>query len=502
MAARNSFAIARWRRTINLVLQAALFLTLFGGLNYLALHHGWRWDLTNHRRHTLSEETKANLRSLEQPVRIIVTIDPHSTDPDLFQANRDIRGMLREYVNYTQQKSSAIGPAGRVTVEELDVYKNQREAEQLQIDQPNVVLALCGDRRKMIPLSEFYEIREGAAVAFRGEQVITSAILSVSNPNRPHIYFLAGHGEMQPGDVDPSRGLSVWAEELRLRNLTVSVIDLSQTKAVPDDAALVVIAAPQGRYSPVEVELLRRYLADRAGRVFILLAPVFRHGLDDLLYDWGLVADDVIIAEPNPANVTELNELRINAFAPHPVTQPLIDNQFSVFLGPLTRVVRPDPGRPLDNSLRAEVLAATSESAWGERDYRQQNVTYNPGIDLKGLPGFEPRNRLGVAVSSERVTPPKDLPFSVRGGRMVLFGNADFLSNSRIAAPGNLAIALNTVEWCIDRDVDLNTLPRPIERYQINLSQADLGRLRISLLFILPGLAALFGFVIYWTRRS
>jgi len=31
----ESYRAARWLRTINLVLQAVLFLTLFGGLNYL-----------------------------------------------------------------------------------------------------------------------------------------------------------------------------------------------------------------------------------------------------------------------------------------------------------------------------------------------------------------------------------------------------------------------------------------------------------------------------------
>ena len=339
------------------------------------------------------------------------------------------------------------------------------------------------------------------AVAFRGEQVVASAILSVSSAERPHVYFLAGHGEAQPGDTNETNGLSVFAEQMRLRNLEVSVIDLAQTKAVPDDAALVIIAAPQGRYDPFEVELLRRYLSERAGRAMILLPPGVRHGLDDLLYDWGLVADDVVIAESDPANVTEQNELRIAAFWPHPITQALLDNQFSLYLG-LSRVVRPDPGRPLDNSLSATVLAATSETAWGERDYRQRDDTYNPGIDLKGLAGFEPKKRLGVVVSSERITPPKDLPFSVRGGRIVLFGNADFAVNARIGAPGNLAFLLNSVEWCVDRDVQLNTLPRPIERYQINLSQADVGHLRISLLFILPGLAAVFGIIVYWTRRS
>lgn len=497
MAIRHTFAFARWTRTLNLVLQAFLLLTFFGGLNYLALNYGWRWDLTNHRRHTLSEETQAYLRSLEQPVKLIITSNINTSDPDANQAFRDIRGLLREYTTATASK-----PNGKILVEELDVYRNQLRAEALGIDDTHIVVAICNDRTTIIPWTDFYETRERMAVAFKGEQVVTSAILSVSNPNRPKIYFLAGHGEMRPSDVNAAQGLSVFADEMRQRNLQVLSIDLTMEKKVPEEADLLVIAAPQGPFDAFEVELLRRYLSERAGRIVIMLPPATNHGLDDLLYDWGLVADDVVVIEPDPANVTEAGELRINAFAPHPITQSLIDNQLAGYLGPLTRVVRPDPGRPLDNALRIDVLAATSETAWGERDYLATSVSYNPGIDLKGLAGFEPFGRLGVAVASERVTPPKDLPFSVRGGRVVLFGNADFAANARIVAPGNLTLALNAIEWCVDRDVQINTAPRPIERYQINLSKADLTKLRISLLVILPGLAALFGIFVYWTRRS
>jgi ABC-type uncharacterized transport system involved in gliding motility auxiliary subunit len=496
MAIRHTFAFARWMRTLNLVLQAVLLLTFFGGLNYLALNYGWRWDLTNHRRHTLSEETLAYLRSLEQPVKLVITTNPNTNNADANQAFRDIQGLLREYTTATAAKND-----GKVLVEELDIYRNQLRAEALGIDEAHLVVAICNDRTTIIKWSDFYETRERVAVAFKGEQVVTSAILSVSNPERPKIYFLAGHGEMRPSDVNAARGLSVFADELRQRNLQIEAIDLTMQKEVPEDADLVVIAAPQGRFDPFEVELLRRYVSERAGRIVAMLPPATSHGLDDLLYDWGLVADDVIVLEPDPANVTEAGELRINAFLPHPITQSLIDNQFAAYFG-LTRVVRPDPGRPLDNALRVEVLGATSDTAWGERDYRGTSAAYNPGIDLKGLAGFEPANRLGVMVTSERVTPPKDLPFSVRGGRLVLFGNADFAANARIVAPGNLTLALNAIEWCVDRDVQINTVPRPIERYQINLSKADLGKLRISLLVILPGLAALFGIVVYWTRRS
>ena len=52
------------------------------------------------------------------------------------------------------------------------------------------------------------------------------------------------------------------------------------------------------------------------------------------------------------------------------------------------------------------------------------------------------------------------------------------------------------------RDTQLNIPARPIERFQLSLSQEELVRLRLGLFFIVPGLAALLGLLVYWTRRN
>jgi hypothetical protein len=499
MARLHSFGAARWMRTINLVLQAVLFLSLIGGLNYLALHHSWRFDLTATRRYSLSPETLAHLAALEQSVTLVVTLERKSDNDYVAQAFRDVHGLLREYVNATASK-----PNGRVTVQYLDVYQQRREADQLGIDQPNIVLALSADRtrRRAILHQELYVVKERETQAFAGEQAITAAILDVSQSTRQRIYFVSGHGEMSPEDVDTRRGLSVLADELRMRNFELATLNLANERRVPEDAALLFIAAPSaGRFHPSEVERLRIYLREHAGRIILLLPPLINPGLDDLLYDWGVLADDVIVYDNDATNTTETGYLLIPPFTQHQITQVLFDYETPLTLG-LTRVVRPDPGRPLDENLRVTILAATAASAWGERDLRLQSTPrFDPTVDLKGQPHLEPRDRLSVAVASERVSP-KNLPLSVPSARLVVFGNADFASNQRIATPGHLAVLLSAIDWCIYRDARLKTPPRPIQRYQLNLSQHEIVRLRYSLLLVLPGAAAILGLLVYWARRT
>jgi hypothetical protein len=494
----ESFRATRWIRTLNLVLQAVLFTTLCGGLNYLALHYSWRTDLTHSRRYSLSPETLSYLKELTRPVRVVVTL----TEESDAQTLTDVRSLLREYTYATEANEKGV----RLTVEYLDVYQRRRDAEQLGLDQPNAILFLSGEQRRVVTAGELYRIvRRGSVVDkkdFRGEQAFTAAILDVSSSERKKIYFLTSHGELRLDDVDPRTGLSALAADLRLRNFALDALDINYTRKVPDDAALVIVAAPQGVESFVQ-EQLRQYLSTRAGRVILMLAPRTNAGLDDLLYDWGVMVDDDVIYDTSQESSTETGDLIIFPHQAHPITQTLIDRNIPLSIGP-TRSLRPEPGRAQGSGLNVTTLAATSESAWGERNYRRRGVPeYNPGVDIKGLPQMDPANCLGVAVAAERVQARGNLPFSVRSGRLVVFGTADLVTNNRLqGAPGNYNLFLNAINWTVDRDTQLNIPPRPVEKFQLALSQQELLRLRYCLLLLVPGAAALLGLMVYWSRRT
>ena len=493
----DSFRTARWVRTLNLVLQAVLFVTFFAGLNYLARYHPWRFDLTQQHRYSLSPETLAYLQTLSRPVRIVVTLTPNSETADIAQAYSDVSALLREYTYATETD-----PNRRVTVEFLDVYQRRREADQLGIDQPDTIVLLCGDRRRTVTLGEIYRLEGKVKTAFRGEEAFTAAILDVSSPGKKKIYFLTGHGELNPEDVDPVRGLSLLRDELRARNFDVDRFELTSSTRIPADAALLVVVAPQGRYTPAEEEQLRQYLGAGAGRMIILLEPTQPFGLGNLLLDWGILVDDDLIYDTGADNMTEEGDLIVRFYLPHPITQTLIDRQMPLRLGP-ARSLRPDPGRKLGNDLKITTLAVSSTTAWGEVSYRQRTAPeFNPGYDIKNdRAGLEPRDHLAIAMASERVSARAGLDFSVRGGRLVVFGTGDLIANNRISGAANLNIILGAVNWTVDRDTQFNIPVRPIERFSLSLSAGELARLRNSLLFLLPGAALVLGLVVYWTRR-
>jgi len=491
----ESYRAARWLRTTNLVLQAVLFLTLFGGLNYLAIHYHWRFDLSQHHRYSLSPETVSYLQELKRPVRIVVTLTPDSDNPDTVQAYHDLQNLLREYVYITATNHDASADRdGRIHVEYLDVYKNRREAEALGVDQPDVILFVgATDTRRTVAINELYDYEHRRRTSFKGEQTVTAALLDVSNPQRKKICFLTGHAEMSPDDVKPMRGLSVLRDQLRLRNFEVETLNLSITRRIPEGVDLILICAPTGRFQPFEEELLRQYLTSRAGRIILTLDYGRECGLGGLFSDWGVRVDDDVILDTNPEFVADNGDLMIRQLdGSHPISKSLVDYNLALRIS-LPRSVRPDPDRSPDRALKVSVLATSSPSSWGEFSYLvQRPLVFDAGTDLRGP--------LGVMVASERVTP-GSLPLSVPGGRLVVIGTGDVFSNRRLADQGCQALSLNAVNWAVDRDTQLHFPPRPIERFQLSLSQEQLARLRLGLLFALPGAVGLLGFFVYWTRR-
>jgi hypothetical protein len=488
----ESFRATRWVRTLNLILQAVLVLTLFGGLNYVAKNHPSRFDLTEHRKFSLSPETLSYIKNLQRPVHIILT---HSPDSD----NPEVRGLIDEYVHATIDR-----PAGKITKEYLDVYQGRRRSEELGVDQADVILLISGGKQRVIRVHELYTLKNRKRDLFRGEQVLTAAMLDVSSSGRDKIYFVSGHGEYRIDNPAPHTGLTELRDQLKLRNFEIETVDFTLNRKVPADARLLVIVAPQDKFPPQEQEMLRKYLSQDAGRMLVFLAPgrtTAQLGLDELLLDWGVLVHHDLILDTGSENVTDNGEILIRTFsAIHPISKAMGDYGFALRLG-RARSVFPDPGRTLGSGLNTVAIAVTSKTAWGERGSQRNELRYDPGIDTGPNPLMEPQERLGVVVASERLAVRDNLPFSVPGGKIVVFGSGDIIANGRLDN-ASLLLALNAVNWAVDRDRQLSIPPRPVERFHLALSSAEFTRLRYALLLALPGAAMALGLIVYWTRRT
>lgn len=486
----NEFSFMRRLRATNRVLQIVLILVLVLSLNIVSTKYFSRVDLSKAGNFTLSAESKAYINQLDDTVDIIVTIPNDTEIPESQQIHKHLKKLFREYTATSTRNGRSY-----IRVEFVDIYRQRKRAQELSnqynLTQENIILVAMGERTSEVLQVDLYEVEDNQITGFRGEKAITSAIIEVSAKDKNKIFFLTGHGEMRLDDVDPLRGLSELNNFLRERNYMLATLDLSVTSKVPEDADLVVVPAPQASLLPEEVEKLRRYMSERNGRTIVFIDPGRRHGMEDLFYDWGILAEDMAIVDNGPDFRSQEGDIIIRRFSKHPITELLIDYQITALFG-RPRPIRIDPAALRDPGLKVTQIIGTSDQSWAERDYRKNNIPkFDPKRDLRGP--------ITVAAASTR-SAGTDLGITIPGGRFVVFGNSDFISNNRLRTFGNRSLFYNSLNWALSRNDMLNIATRPLRSYQVVMSEHDLNR-SIFYFATIPSATALLGLFIYLIRR-
>lgn len=487
MSLIESYQSNRITDRLHAVVQFLLVFLILAAINTIAMRYYTRFDTTLNRSFTLSAQTVAYLTQLQQPINIVVTLSEQSRDLGIRDIYYDVKSLLSEYEYETRNQGE-----NRVRVEYLNIYQQARRAKELGVTTENAIVFNPGTQNKIVEIDKLYNVSQGDIQEFLGETVFTQKILEISQDDEPKIYFAIGHGELDPGSFSPDQGISKFVDELQSQNFATQTLDFSTISEIPNDARLLIVPAPRSPFLPREQEILKSYLRRNSGRVILMIEPGAKHGLDDLLFEWGILADDAIAVEKSRNSQIEGGDLLIRRFAPHPITNELLRLNMTLVTD-RARVVREDPGRPIDESLLVQEIMATSDESWAEKDYGSESPEYDSTVDLKGP--------VRVAAVSERKVD-SSLGISIPGGRLIVFGTSNFLTNNRISASGNLFLAMNTINYAIDRVAQLNIPPRPINKVKLDLSMEQLLLSRYLIWLGPPILVGLLGILMYLARRQ
>ena len=86
-------------------------------------------------------------------------------------------------------------------------------------------------------------------------------------------------------------------------------------------------------------------------------------------------------------------------------------------------------------------------------------------------------------------------------GRFVIVGTSRFAINAVIGFNGNRDLFLNMINW-LSEDEDLISIrPKEPDSQQLDLNQAQMGRIRYLTLLVMPLLILAIGFSVWWGRR-
>ena len=479
----DTLSVARLRRMAlraNLAVGIGLAVAIFAMVNYLSLRHYSRahWSRTLSTR--LSEKSIHLLQSIEDDVRVAALVRPSN------EAYSAVAALLEECAAHTPS----------MAVEFVDPDRDLARAEQLvrqyELQGAECIVFEVGGRHQAVRAADLldfgYPEADGTRTrrVFRGEQLFSSALFSLTQAVRPAVFFTQGHGERSPEDFDRHSGYSRIAARLRDDNVEVETLNLGEARAVPNHCALLVVAGPVQSFAPFETALVRDYL-DRKGRLLLLLDARVATGLEPLLAHWGVaLGDDVVVDETRTLSG---RELYVPAYAPHPVTASL-DSIASVFF--LPRSVRPRARTLGGDKPSVAELAASSPAGWAEFDPDDPSPHFDPQVDI---PGPVP-----IAVAIER-GPVPGVHVQIRPTRLVVVGDSDFASNSGLMG-ANADFFLNAANWLLEREELLALSPTSFEELRLVMDAGQLRKLFAAVVVVLPALVAVLGFWIAWRRRS
>ncbi|MEL7059214.1 MAG: GldG family protein [Acidobacteriota bacterium] len=364
---------------------ALLVLLIWAMVNYLAWRHHQRFDWTGAELYTLSEKSKRVVAELDRDIDLVTVIDPGS---ELFT---QVDELLDRYV--------AANPS-RVSRRDLDAARDRLELEQMVerygIERRNVLVVASGDDRRIIQefeLAEYaYDGMPGQAPSvaeFRGEKMITGAILALVEARKPRILITTGHGELTLEPTADGAGLSQLRDLVGGDNFEIESWSSIAAESVPAGTDLVLVAGPRRPFLPSEVAMFQRYVAE-GGRMLLLLDPaldgqatgVVDLGLSSWLVQLGIELRPDLVLDPTSAMPFYGPEALYTAsYGQHPIVEGLESGQLPVLL-PIARSVTRTA--PAPDGVELDELVFTSDAGWGETDLASLDGVAPGGEDLLG----------------------------------------------------------------------------------------------------------------------
>lgn len=467
-----------------------------------SLGHYRRYDFSRSHKFEVSNQTRQILWSLASPGRVIVYFSPSSISTGS-ELHEDIMALLREYQFLAHGRRD-------LTIEKVDPLRNPARARDLQAQyrfagNENVLIVEYGGRSTVIPVPEMGEYDTTPTqygdrprlVAFRGEQVLTSAFIGLVNPaSNRKVYFLQGHGEGLPG-VPP---MQIIGQNLKRQNITTAPLNLSSNPTIPTDASLVVIAGAHFDPSPDELTTLRTYWRG-GGHLLVLLDPTGETpGLDAFLTEEGKISprnDRVLRLLKLGAAVGILRDVTGEFFAGSEITARLVG--LNVLFAGNTRSL--SINGQLNSSFKEGDQTKTRPLIRAIHGFRGCSDFAN--ADGKGV-NFDPVKDNFFPVYIAGITDlggVNDDRVALGASRMVVVGSSDFLKDKFLAgtALDFLSSAINTL---IDRTQLAGTTPKTKEFFTLNLDDLQLQFLAIWSMGAVPLATAILGILFLWRRRS
>lgn len=479
-------SINRTRISLNVVVQAISLLAIVVMLNVFAFNHYKRWDLSRDQKYALSEQTRRVVENLKTPVQFIVFFTGQS------DIGGDLKTLLTEY-GYLSKKN--------ISVEIVDPFLNLARAREVATKyklgaNENVVIVDYNGQSKVVNASDMAEYEPSFSPlepprlkAFKGEQVLTRAIMELTEQGANHIFAVAGHGEVAVNSPE----FADLKDLIERQNIVLEPLTLGDLDAIPEKAQTLLIIGPKYDFSDHDLKLIKAYW-EKKGRLFVFLDPnAETPKLLEFLKEVGITANDDRVLRTVPlGNITGvLKEITADFLPDSPVTKRLSNVSTAIMGG--TQSLSLDADRVRPEHIRLTPLMRASKGFWAEKDHQisaGKSIFFDPKEDTPTPVVAASAERGGL--SDDRV--------QLDTARLIVVGNVGMLDRASLTIPA-VDFVLAGINWLIDREQLIAITPKTVRNFSLNLSDAQISSLATLTMGVIPGAAALIGLFVWFKRR-
>jgi len=237
----------------------ALGIGYVGLFVHVASERGVALDFAYFKTAKPSESTRAIVRGLAQPVRVVVVF------PELNEVKNEVMGYLRPLSREGQ----------KLNVEYVDRLLQPKIARELRVAQDGVVVLARGEARQVLTVGA--EMKSARSVLRRLDQEFQKHLNKIARDPRI-VYLTVGHGEVNDnklmGETAKKRQTRVLQKWLETQNYQIKSLGLADglSHSVPSDASLVMVLGPREPFTAEELGVLSGYLRG-GGKLFLALDP-------------------------------------------------------------------------------------------------------------------------------------------------------------------------------------------------------------------------------------
>lgn len=429
-------------------------------------------DFSTNKLYTLSETTADFLAELSDEVEIYYICENGEEDDTTLK-------LLHRYAD----------ASSHVTMEQIDpaLYPGFTSQYTDETVTNGSIIVVCGETNKVIDgeglYTDTYNASTGKTVhaAYDGEGQVTSAIDYVTTKTVPVLYALNGNGESA---LDQTFLDAVAKNNIEVKNLNLLSED------VPEDAAGLLINAPQNDYSADQTEKIIQYLEGGGSALITSNFSIYEMpNFDSILSNYGLSRKEGVLFEGDSGHFMSYPYCLIPNMEYTQITQKLYNGGF--VLMPMCQAI--EPTDTYRNSISMYPLLQSSASSYNKADVVHMTTSVKEAGDEDGP------YTIGMLVEEDTNT-----DGSV-DTRIVYYSTGYLLDKDHNASVSgnNAQLVADTLNYLCNNAAVSSAVPvKNLQVQYLTMNSFSANFWTVVTVFVLPLIFILVGFVVWFKRRK